>query len=201
MKRWQEKYRLKRSATVIDLLRHGEVEGGACFRGSTDDPLSRAGWEQMEAAVSATTWECIVSSPLCRCADFARVLAARLDIPLRLDASLRELDFGQWEGQSAAELMQKHPQALAKFWQAPYDHPPPGAESLHLFEERVLAAWRDITHTHRGRRVLIITHGGVIRIILRQQRRLPPEVLLSIEVPHASLHRVVLANTPLPAEQ
>ena len=44
--------------TTIDLIRHGEPVGGKKFRGSTDDPLSELGWQQMTAAVASTTeWE------------------------------------------------------------------------------------------------------------------------------------------------
>lgn len=179
---------------VIDLLRHGEVEGGVCLRGSTDDPLSRLGWRQMEAAVGAASWDFIISSPLRRCGDFAQALSGQLGIPLHWEARLRELHFGLWEGQTTETLMRTHPEALAKFWQAPYAHPPPGAESLQVFERRVLDAWRGITLTHGGRRVLVITHGGVIRVILRHVRGLPVDDLLRIDVPYASLHRVVVSH-------
>ena len=55
--------------TLIDLLRHGEPEGGRAYRGhSIDDPLSETGWQQMWAAVGYhKPWEQIVSSPLQRC--------------------------------------------------------------------------------------------------------------------------------------
>jgi hypothetical protein len=62
--------------TYIDLLRHGEVEGGVRFRGSTDHPLTAEGWAQMWAAVGTDIhWDRIVTSPLTRCADFARALS------------------------------------------------------------------------------------------------------------------------------
>lgn len=191
--------RVNPRTTIIDLLRHGEVEGGACFRGSTDDPLTPFGWQQMEKAVNGGSWDCIISSPLRRCRDFAQALAERVGISLHLDGRLREVCFGRWEGMTAAALMGICPEALAKFWQAPFAHPPPGAEPLHGFEQRVLNAWREITCIHCGRRVLIITHGGVIRAILRQVRDLPREELLAIEVGHASLQQVVLPS-PLRSE-
>lgn len=191
----QEERKLDQQATVIDLLRHGEVTGGVCLRGSTDNPLSRQGWRQMDAAVDAASWDGIISSPLRRCSDFAQALADRLAIPLRLEARLRELHFGGWEGRTPAELMRTNPEALARFWQTPYLHPPPGGESLPAFERRVLKAWRTITQDYCGRRVLLITHSGVIRVIICHLRGLPPEALLSLEVPYASLQQVVVANT------
>ena len=58
--------------TVVDLLRHGEPDGGQKFRGSVDDPLNVRGWEQMRTAVgNYREWEVIISSPLIRCAAFA----------------------------------------------------------------------------------------------------------------------------------
>ena len=67
--------------TVIDLIRHGEPEGGVRIRGSRDDPLSDIGWSQMWSAVGqAKPWHEIVSSPLSRCAAFARELGSPLEL-------------------------------------------------------------------------------------------------------------------------
>lgn len=129
---------------LIALLRHGETEGGARFRGSTDDPLSLAGWEQMRIAVGKEPWQRIVASPLKRCAEFADGLAARLGIPLEIDDRLREMHFGGWEGKTAAELMESDGEALTRFWRDPASYTPPGAEPLRDFQVRVLAAWSDL---------------------------------------------------------
>jgi alpha-ribazole phosphatase len=175
----------------LDLLRHGETDGGARYRGTTDDPLTAAGWEQMWTAVNDNTrWEGIVTSPLGRCADFARALARQRSIPLALDERLAEMHFGAWEGRSAAELMAANPEALARFWDDPAAHAPPGAEPLARFAERVLTAWHGIVRAHPGRRVLLVTHGGVIRVILCHVLRRPVERLLELDVGHAALHRV-----------
>lgn len=100
----------------LDLLRHGETELGGGLRGSLDDALTPLGWAQMREAVKGgEPWDRIVSSPLQRCALFARELSAQLDIPLSFDKNLQELHFGAWEGQSAAALMQTDEQALGQF--------------------------------------------------------------------------------------
>ena len=175
----------------LDLLRHGETEGGARYRGTTDDPLTAAGWEQMWAAVNDNArWNGIVSSPLRRCAEFARALARQRSMPLTLDPRLAEMHFGAWEGRSAAELMSADPEALARFWHNPAAHAPPGAEPLTRFAARVLEAWHGIVRAHPGRRVLLVTHGGVIRAILCHVLRRPIERLLELDVGHAALHRV-----------
>lgn len=178
----------------IDLLRHGETVGGARLRGRLDDPLTEEGWRQMKNAVATRgPWDAIVSSPLARCAEFARAFAAECAIPLRLDARLCELDFGAWEGRDSAEIMKTEAEALRRFWADPYRHPPPGGEPLPDFEQRVLAAWNDL-RAHGTQRLLVITHGGVIRLILCRLRGLPRSELLKLDVPLASLHRVAATD-------
>jgi alpha-ribazole phosphatase len=171
---------------LISLLRHGETEGGACYRGRTDDPLTATGWQQMWNAVDgAAPWQGIVSSSLSRCALFASALAERLAIPLQLDERLREMDFGDWEGRTAAELMATAPDDLARFWHDPLHCSPPRGESLLLLRERVLAAWNEIAD--RQHRVLVVTHGGPIRLILNHVLDKPLEQLMETNVPHAAL--------------
>ena len=179
---------------LIALLRHGETEGGTRFRGSLDDPLTLAGWEQMRAAVGKEHWQRIVASPLKRCAEFAGELALCLGVPLEVDERLREIHFGTWEGKTAAELMESDGEALTRFWRDPAVYPPPGAEPLETFQARVLAAWRDLQRDHRGDRVLVVSHGGVIRTILCDVLGHPLERLLELEleIGHGTLRRVRL---------
>ncbi len=174
---------------VIDLLRHGDT-GCAGFRGSLDDALRPEGWHQMERAVTSGSWDAVVSSPRLRCAAFAGKMAERLDVSVQFDERLAELHFGDWEGRTAEYLLQHEPEALNNFWQDPERHSPPGGETLSAFSARVLQAWRELRERHAGRRVLVITHAGVIRRLLCEVRRLPLKQLLTLDVPHGSLHRL-----------
>jgi broad specificity phosphatase PhoE len=183
--------------THIDLLRHGETVGGNRYRGSIDDALTPPGWAAMRAALGEERgWNRIVSSPLRRCADFARDLAQRHGLPLDIDARLREIHFGDWEGKTASDLLAADPEAVTRFWNDPVNHPPPGAENLLAFQTRVLHAWHEIAAQHAGERLLIVTHGGPIRIILGQVNGLSVLESLRLEVPHAHLSRLESANAP-----
>ena len=183
-------------STHIDLLRHGETERGGGFRGSLDDALTAHGWQQMRDAVAlAGPWDVLVSSPLQRCAAFARELAAERRLPLRIEPELRELHFGAWEGRSAAELMSTDAEALGRFWADPYGFTPPGGEPLLRFEARVLAAIERVRLHFAGRRVLVIGHAGVMRLLLAHGRGLPRERLLEVNVAHGEL----LPLSPCPA--
>ncbi|MBP8185530.1 MAG: alpha-ribazole phosphatase family protein [Pseudomonas sp.] len=172
----------------LDLLRHGETTGGNGFRGSLDDELTEKGQTQMQYALAAFGgWDLVISSPLLRCRVFAEQFAAARGLPLRIEADLRELHFGDWEGRNAAEILFEDEQALGQFWTNPYGFTPPGAEPVRDFATRVLSAVERLSAELAGQRVLVITHGGVMRLLLARARGLPEAQLLQVEVPHATL--------------
>jgi len=180
--------------THIDLLRHGETEGGERLRGSIDDALSARGWEQMCAVVGESgAWSRIVSSPLQRCVAFARKATQKYRLPLDIEPRLREIHFGDWEGKTAAEILAAYPDRLERFWNDPVNHPPPGGESFSAFQARVLGAWDDLLARHAGTHLLIVTHGGPIRVILGHARGLPWAEALRLPVPLASLHSLTIS--------
>jgi alpha-ribazole phosphatase len=187
--------------TFIDLLRHGETEGGTRFRGSTNDSLTTLGWAQLRHATDKhiekheTTWDRIITSPLDRCADFAQFLGEKYAIPVTSDKRLQEMHFGEWEGRTVDELMETDMDALSQFWSDPIANTPPQAETLIDFEKRVLSGWRDITHQFLGERILLVTHGGVIRLLLGHILQRPLQRLLEIKAGHAVMHHIRIEHT------
>ncbi len=177
---------------TIDLLRHGEAVGGPRYRGRTDDPLSGRGWLQMHRAVSALgPWQRIDSSPLRRCHDFAARLARHHRLPLQIDTQMTEIDFGRWEGLTAAQLMQRDAEALKNFWRDPVSHTPHGGEALTDFRERIINAWQRLLHElPQDGHLLMVNHGGTIRILLHHILDIPLLKLQQIEVPYGCLTRI-----------
>jgi alpha-ribazole phosphatase len=179
--------------TLIDLMRHGEPEGGSRYRGHIDHPLTQNGWEQMRAQIGDTLpWQEIITSPLLRCAEFAEELARETGLPLAYEPRLMEIHFGDWEGKTAAELEKQDKQAFYAFYDDPLTNTPPGAESLTAFQNRVCSAWQDIQHQYQQRHVLVVTHGGSIRIILAQVLKMPLEAIFRLDVPYAAISRIQL---------
>ncbi|MFH0342207.1 MAG: histidine phosphatase family protein [Chromatiales bacterium] len=177
--------------TFVDLLRHGEAEGGARYRGSSDDRLTAEGRARMWAALPEDArWDRIVSSPLARCAGFAREISRRRSLPIEFNQDLQEMHFGAWEGRTAADLAAIDGEALTRFWQDPLKYTPPGAETLAQLQSRTLRTLKAVLTQYRHQRLLLITHGGPIRILLCQALGKPIEKSLQIEVPLASLHRL-----------
>ncbi|MET0067641.1 MAG: histidine phosphatase family protein [Candidatus Thiodiazotropha sp.] len=188
--------------TTIDLIRHGEPVGGRRYRGQVDDPLSDKGWSQMRQAVSALApWDVVISSPLSRCAEFARELSERLNIGLELDDRLKEVGFGAWEGLTGDQIRAMDKQALQRFYHDPIEHRPAGAEPLGTFNERVDAAYQAATRRHTGRHILIVTHAGVIRSILRNTLNAPLASMYRISIDTASMSRIQLTAERPPTVQ
>ncbi len=155
-------------ATCIDIMRHGEPEGGHRYRGSNiDDPLTETGWSQMRGSVPENPpWQYIVSSPLQRCLAFSKELAEDLQIDYHVDEHIRETGFGVWEGKTAAEIIAEDKEALNRFYQDPVNHRPEGAEPLTVFSSRVWLAYQSIAEQQEGKHVLIVAHAGVARAIV-----------------------------------
>lgn len=183
---------------LVGLLRHGETEGGNRFRGNTDDPLTATGLAQMHTAIDDSgRWDRVISSPLSRCAAFAGDFARQHALPLTFDTRLKEMHFGIWEGRTAAELMAENPEPLIRFWNDPNTYAPPGGESLASFQARVLDAWNDIIADHHGPGMLVVTHGGVIRVLLCHVTGAPLARLHDFEVQHGQLHDVHIGSDGL----
>ncbi len=182
----------QQSATVVDLLRHGQPEGGQKYRGRLDDPLSPLGWEQMRRAVAdGTHWDVVLSSSLERCRAFAEEVGHGQSIPVHVEPDFVEISFGDWEGMKTEEILARYGPALSAFWLDGDANPPPGGETVSSFHHRVGAAWDRWLERLWGQHVLLVCHGGVVRTALSHALGLSPTHMLSrLEVPYACRSRV-----------
>jgi alpha-ribazole phosphatase/probable phosphoglycerate mutase len=184
----------RRCSTRIDIIRHGEPVGGKRIRGQRDDPLSATGWEQMRRAVQVDQpWDAIVSSPLSRCAGFARELAGNRHLPLHLEERFREIGFGEWEGRTHDELDVDNRQ-LARFRLDPVNNRPPGAEAVEQFRDRVWAGLTDVHQRFAGQYVLIVAHAGVIRAAISHALGARIDYLFRIKVPYAAITQLEMCG-------
>lgn len=155
-------------SAIIDLLRHGTVAGEPGLYGHTDIALNESGLRQMQQSVSVDLqYQQVISSPLQRCHRFAKDYSQRHSLQLNTDHLLQEMNFGDWDGHSFDELQHCWP-ALENFWKTPAEVTPPEGESLLAFKTRVEQAWQTLLQQCRGTHTLIVTHAGVIRMILAQ---------------------------------
>ncbi|ARX83112.1 hypothetical protein SMD44_02526 [Streptomyces alboflavus] len=193
---WGASADLGAPATFV-LLRHGETPLTPQKRfsgsGGSNPSLSDVGREQavrVAAALAARgTVQAVVSSPLLRCQETARTVAARLGLDVHLEEGLRETDFGDWEGLTFAEVRERQPDALTA-WLASPDVAPPGGESFAEVTTRVEAARERLLTAHAGRTVLLVTHVTPIKTLVRLALGAPPESLFRMELSAASLSAV-----------
>lgn len=190
------------AATLVTVLRHGEVDGPAdVLRGKVDAPLSAAGLQQMQqifAAISTPAFTRIVSSPLARCRTFAQSAAETGKLPLTLHAGFEEIDFGDWEGLTAIQAQTATAELFSRFQVNPQGLAPPNGEAFNLFCQRVLDAFAAcLTHAEGGH-TLIVTHAGVMRVILSEVLGLTWSSAYQIAIPVAGSFQLSLlpGHTP-----
>ena len=135
-------------------------------------------------------WQHIISSPLQRCTDFAKTLADKMGAHLHVETPLQEIDFGAWEGKDIGTVWQQHEQDISQWSQNPTRYTPPGGEPLHAFAERVQASFQRVTQQYKGQSILLVTHGGVIRVLLTYILGMPLAYTNRFHVPYASMSRV-----------
>lgn len=155
---------------TIYFIRHGAVDASNLGRyiGSTDVPLSlkgKAALTEIRDSFGYPYAEKIYSSPLSRCTESCAFIYPGREI--KTVSSLRECDFGKWEGKSAADLAGDPDFAL---WLQNSDKtPPPEGESGRDFAMRVCKGFERIVEEMSAeeiRTAAIVTHGGVIMTIL-----------------------------------
>lgn len=176
---------------MITLLRHGEVELGNVFCGSTNPALSDKGWSQMQKSIEdEESWDKVIASPLQRCAEFAESLAAQEELELITDERFQEIDFGDWDGISPQDILEEEPDTLNAWWKSPTKVVPPNGEAFLDFRSRVLKAFYQISESNKGENLLLVTHAGVIRIILMHVLGMQDENLFRLNVDYASISRI-----------
>nr|WP_208384069.1 bifunctional RNase H/acid phosphatase [Modestobacter marinus] len=184
--------------TVTHLLRHGRTEHTPerRFSGSSDLPLSELGRADAEAAarhLAGRGIDVIVSSPLQRTRQTAEAAAQVLGVPVEVDTDLRELDFGAWEGLTAAEAQEKSPLAFRR-WSGATDVRPPGGESVADVATRVARARDRVLARHAGKTVLLVSHMMPIKLLLAAGLGVGEDVVHRVFLEAASLSTVTWSS-------
>lgn len=146
--------------TSILIVRHGQSVWNAQGRwqGRADPPLSSLGHQQARVAASALpSFDVLVASTLQRAHQTARGISEVSGVgPVQLDARLMERDAGGFSGLTRAEIEDRFPGYLAAGrW-------PDGWEDDDALVARVRAGLDDLVAAHEGRRIVVVSHGGVI---------------------------------------
>ena len=187
---------------TVDFLRHGEPVGGDVLRGRVDHPLSELGWSQMQKAValcsdrkvtpSTPSWTHLISSPLQRCRVFAEHLADLTALELQVADQWQEIDYGDWDGMLLSDWQKEAGPQFKEFRKDMSKLHPPNGEAFLSFRDRVLAAWNELADLPDGSHVLVVTHGGVLRVVLPTVLGMPLNRSYPLHIPFASFSRIAL---------
>jgi broad specificity phosphatase PhoE len=147
---------------VLALVRHGETAANADGRllGRADPSLTALGHEQADrlaVALAPSKPSAIVSSPLRRARQSAEAIADLAGMAVEVDERLVELDYGEWDGRTFAEL----PPGAAARWRDDLHFTPPGGESLAAVRKRVAPCCEELLA--RGGLVIAVSHVSPIK--------------------------------------
>lgn len=188
--------------TELLIIRHGETAWNTLrkLQGHVDIPLNAEGTRQAKALASALQNEkldAIISSDLQRAVQTAGEIARLQGISTRLDSDLRERCFGGFEAQLYSELPQLYPQEYMQWrtrdpdfhFPAPQHDPDYIGESTRTFHTRVLTCLFHYATQFEGKKIAIITHGGVLECAYRAANNLPLNAERTITIVNASINR------------
>ena len=176
------------------LVRHGETEWNATgqYQGQTDIPLSETG--RAQAAALGKRFETIhvdavYSSPLQRAYDTARAIAEPKGLPIQKVEGFKELNFGEWDGQTKEELTERFGEPFVRYRIEPFHYPMPGEKSLSRARLRIGAALEDIKERYRDtdKTVVIAAHGGILKLAIFHLLDMGSRLYRCIELDNTSL--------------
>lgn len=182
--------------TRLVLLRHGEALGvaGRCI-GQTDVPLSPDGAAAIRGLVVDGPASLIgafdggvrvVSSDLLRAAESAEIVAAALECNVVQDARLREMSFGEWDGQSWSDIECAYPEQLQSWTERWTETAAPGGESVGDLVKRA-AEWIGdaVTGQSSAIAIVVVSHAGWIRAAVSHLLGCDIARMFEIPVDHA----------------
>ena len=154
----------------ILFIRHAETDAAGTFCGHSDPEVNGVGIVQIEALIAelrSRSIERVYSSDLLRARTTAEAIARALNVPCHLRLDLREINFGAWEGLTWDEIWHRN-RAYAERWVEDFPNlPTPAGEVFADFRARVLAEVKTLTTLAGGRQIAVVTHAGVLRVILQ----------------------------------
>jgi alpha-ribazole phosphatase len=185
--------------TRLWLVRHGEPAEETRHRcyGSLDVGLSGKGRAQMAQVAQYLESEsvaAIYSSPRARALESARILTHVHPCSLEMVADLREIDFGDFEGLPYDEIAARYPDLYRQWMETPTEVRFPNGESFCEMRTRVLRAFEAIRREREGQTVVIVSHGGVNRILIAWALQMPDHCLFRLAQDHAALNLLTLID-------
>lgn len=178
--------------TTLFLLRHGRLVNSdkGVLNGQSDTPLTKTGLKETmrwKHCFKKVNIDLIISSDLQRTLKPAKQYSKFLEVPHFEYSSLREIDAGKWELRNVKEIMENEKDYFFKRMMNPFHIPFPSGENLSDVKKRVLPCLNKILAEHKGKKILYVGHGGIIRMIIFTYLKIPFKNFFSFEIDYGSL--------------
>ena len=184
-------------AARIFIARHGQTvtnrEGRFCGHSETD--LTPLGIEQARALrrrLDGIEIHAAYTSDYSRAIETARYILDQRVITPVIDPALREIHYGEWELRKERAVRRLYPEAYRLMRERDPDWQPPGGETLEAVRARTFGALQRIIRRHRGRNVLVVTHGTAINCMLSLVLGAPLTHVFSFDVTNCALSEVAV---------
>jgi broad specificity phosphatase PhoE len=189
---------MPRMSTDILLVRHGQSVGNTLdlFCGHDDTPLTPLGIAQARALgrrLATTRIDAVIASDLSRAAETARLATHGRGMEVTLDPRLREMFYGEWEALPGKELGEQNPGLMRAFFRG--DAAPPGGETVAELRARTAPAIIEIAEAHRGRTVLVVSHGNAMMAMVAELLALPLSATWAFSFANTSLTRLHISKS------
>ena len=179
--------------TVLIVVRHGETEWNLSgrYQGQLESPLAPRGVSQAKAlakGLSGKGINIIYSSDLGRAVQTSEIIAHELRQDFTLDQGLRERNLGIIQGKTRGEFIEMHPEEANSFKSDNPDYAPPDGESVKIMYLRNISCLESIVSKNLGRKILVVTHGGVLLNLLYKILNIPPARFTPVSLFNASIN-------------
>lgn len=181
------------------LVRHGDTVGTVRkkYHGHTDVCLDKKGIVQVKRLarhLKKISFTAAYASDLLRCRQTAQLIIGRRRIPIEFKKGLREINFGRWEGKSFNEMQEDDCRLFEKWYHDLANFTMPDGESTKAMADRIIKEVNKIVRKHRDGNVLIVAHGGPIRVVLCDVLGLSAQSFWHMSIDAASLSIVDCEN-------
>ena len=182
--------------TELILIRHGETEWNSQLRmqGHSNSNLSAVGQAQIRALgqwMKNVPFDLIYSSYSLRAKQTAEAITQFSGHELQFDQRLREKNLGVFEGLTSEEARERHPEVFRLFKTAGSKYVIDEGESTQQLQDRALEIVNEIRIKHPEERVLLVTHGGFIRVVMKHSLGLSLETPTRFLIRNTGVFRLV----------
>jgi probable phosphoglycerate mutase len=179
--------------SLVTIIRHGETEWNVAMRlqGNSDSALTEKGLKQAELAAKALqslNYDVLISSNQKRALRTAEIINQYQGLTILENGAFRERNFGIMEGLTREEIVKNYPDEYDRYKKRRAEFQIPEGESLVQFYQRVTDGLNQISSMYQGKKILLVTHGGVLDCALRMTLDIPLGTVRKFSIYNAAIN-------------